>query len=152
MLRFPGKPPSPSGLRYVNRTAAPWATDRLGLPHDAAEILQAAVQIVGRIVDLERILLAVQRESALGDAVGNATYQRSEPGGIPDIGFKLIKTQHHVSRLAGAIGDPELGDGGTVGDDPRDRTGGVRKSELIDAGAVVHLAKGRPLDGVSRLG
>ena len=46
--------------------------DRLGLPDDLVESLQAAVQVVGAVVDGQRIFLAVEGELALGDAVGVA--------------------------------------------------------------------------------
>src|SRR5208282_4137621 len=98
---------------------------RLSFPDDAVQALFSAVQAIRRIVNLQRVLFSVQRELTFGNPVGDSPDGGSNPGMSSHVALKLVESQDDVGRFSGAVGNPKLGEGRSVGDDLGDGAGGI---------------------------
>ena len=83
---------------------------RLALPHHLVETLRAAVEVVRAVVGRERVLLAVDREAALGDAVRAAAGGAAEVLGARHIVRGARAAEPHIVELAAGVGRLERHD------------------------------------------
>ncbi len=109
------------------------------------------MQGVRAVVGRQGVLLAVEGELALGDAVGDAADGAAEVRVVAEIAFQVVEAEDDVGQLAVLVGDVQLGEGGAVGDDLGLGAAGVGEGEFLDHGAVRHLAE-LPLRGLGGLG
>ena len=82
------------------------------LPDLILEPLRPAVQVVGTVVDGEGVHLAVQRERALGNAVGESARNLARARPIRKIGQRVGITQNHVGHFSVAVRHANAYDGG----------------------------------------
>jgi hypothetical protein len=79
----------------------------LGGPKDFVETAVAAVEVAGdaagAVVGGNVIGLAVESESAVGDAIADAADDRSEIGGLGGIALDRVKTQNDVFEPAVSV-------------------------------------------------
>ena len=69
--------------------------------------------MVRLIVDRERVLLPLQRELPLGDAIGDAADGAAEVLVLVGlIAGDVVEAEDDIGELAGLVGDVDLGDGG----------------------------------------
>ena len=81
-------------------------------PNLVLEALGAAVQVVGAVVDGQRVFHPVQGELALGDAVGESAGHLSGAGAVGKIIVGILIADHDVFQLAVPVRDHD-------GDDAR---------------------------------
>ncbi len=128
----------------MNRTVAPLIVLHfLGFPHDLVDAaLDAAVEVVGTVVDGQLVFLAVQRELALGDTVGDAAGGGAEVMiGLGLVAGHVVEAEDHVGGLAVLVGDVQLDQGGAVGDDLGAHPFGILESISLNWCAVGSLAE-----------
>ena len=107
-----------------------------GVPLDAAvpnlvrEAVRAAVQVVRAVVDRERVLLAVQRELAVLDAVREPAGHLAAARAVADVVQRVLVAEHDIVQLAVLVRDDD-------GDDGR-----------ADAGQL-HIGAGGVLEGIA---
>ena len=81
--------------------------DAVGLdtafPKTVGEILRAAVQVVGAVVDLQRVFFAFDGHASRCDAVGAAADALARGGHVEEA-FGVFVTEHHVGHAAFAVG------------------------------------------------
>ena len=77
------------------------------------EALGAAVQVVGAVVDGKGVLLAVQGELALGNAVGKTAGHLAHAGAVSKVVQGIGITQDHVLQLAVFVRNYDGSDGGS---------------------------------------
>src|SRR5579872_3709808 len=80
--------------------------------------------------------MAVERETALADAVGEAADGGAEVVAVIEVLLRAVESEDDVSRLAGAVRSVERLDTGTEGDDPYPDARPAREVHRLDAGAV----------------
>lgn len=115
---------------------------RFGAPDNVAQSSIAAVQGVGRIVNLKRIIVAVEREFTLGDAVGDSSNGGAEPWVIlSHIALNIVKAENDIGEMAGAIGNPQFGERCAIGDYLGNRALRICKGEHLNRSAVLQGAK-----------
>ncbi len=92
--------------------------ERLTVPERLVESLEATVQVVGLIVDVQLVVDPVQREASVRDAVGAATGDAAEVLVVGRlVAGDAIEPQHDVFHLSVPVGHPQLGHGrAEVGD------------------------------------
>jgi len=92
------------------------------------------VQVVAAAAGVERVLLAVEGELALGDAVGVPADDRAEVGvGLAvEVWLQRAVAQHDVGHLAVAVGHVEFGEVAAEVGDLRD------ESVAVGQGVQVH--------------
>ena len=109
-----------------------------GIVHDAAlpdlvlEAVGAAVQVVFRIVDRERVFLPVQGEMAAGDAVGVASGALAGAGAVAEIRGGVGIAQHDIGQFSVLVGHIDPYDGGSDRAQFDISAGGVRHRVFID--------------------
>ena len=86
--------------------------DRLGLPNQLVESLDAAVQMVRAVVRGQLVFDAVEGELSLGDAIGEAADGRTEAGMALEVVGQRIERERDVGQLAVAVGRFDGGDRG----------------------------------------
>ena len=64
------------------------------------------MQAVRRIVNLQRILLTIEGELSVRNAIRYPSDGGSEPGMLPQIALKVVETQRDIPRHCGAIRHP----------------------------------------------
>ena len=91
------------------------------------------------VVDREGVLHAVEREGALGDAVGIGTYDRAEEtfAGVVDVAADRLVAEYDVLVVTLAVGGPERDDAGAVVGDLHGHVAGMERVE--SDGFAVHL-------------
>ena len=122
--------------------------DRLGLPDDAVEALDAPVQGVGRVVDRQRIRLAVERELPLGDPVGHPAHRGAEVGVLAQVAVERVEPERHVGDLPVPVRGLDRDDGRAVGGHLHGDLAVPERVE-VDGLAVLRLAEAhlaQPLD------
>ena len=81
------------------------AVDLLSIPYAGVEACGTAVQVVGAVVDGQVVLLAVEGELAVADAVALATYEGGEEGlGRAHAVVNVVVSLNHVGIVAVAVG------------------------------------------------
>jgi len=85
------------------------------------------VQVVGAVVNGQRVLHAVQGELALGDAVGIAAGHLAAAGTVPEIITGLLVADDHIGQLALLVRHHDGNDGGTHAAKLHVGTGGILK-------------------------
>jgi hypothetical protein len=82
------------------------------------------VQVVAAAAGVERVLLAVESELALGDAVGVPADDRAEVGVglVVEVRLQRAVAQHDVGQLAVAVGHVEFGEVAAEVGDLRDES------------------------------
>ena len=98
------------------------------------------MQRVGPVVGGQLVFLAVERELALGDAVGDPAVVGAEIGMAAEVPFEIVESEDDVGDLAVPIGHVDLGDDGAVGDD-FDGHFAVREHVLFDRSPVRGFAE-----------
>ena len=126
----------------------PARLDRRHLPDLLVEADFAAVQAVDAVVDRQRVLLAVEREFALGDPIGVAPDECAEIGaGIFDIALDVVIAEQHIAHLSLAVGDHNGIDDAAVAADLDDHP--VRVGERVEPDRLAaDFAPGLAGDGV----
>ena len=105
---------------------------RLGLPDRLVEALLSTVEVVGAVVGGQGIGLAVQRELALGDAVGVAAGDGPEEGMSGKVVLERIQRQGDVGQVALPIGRLDRGEDRAVGHHLDRQPMGVGQGKLVN--------------------
>ncbi len=121
------------------RTAA--AVD--DLPQLLVEACRAAVERVGAVVDRHLIRLAVEREPAPGDPVGEAPDGRAEILRVVEIVLEVVIAERDVGKVPGAIGQDQRLQRRPPGDDRRVDAVLVDQRHRRHRAAVGQRAEGR---------
>ena len=74
------------------------------LPDAVGEVLRSSVQVVRSVVDLQRVVLALDGHASESDAVGAASHAFSRGGSVEEVAFGVFVPQHHVGHAALAVG------------------------------------------------
>src|SRR5208337_2375889 len=111
------------------------------LPDLAIKPDLSAVQRVWPVVERKGVLLAIQGEMSLGDAIGVAPDGGPEKGLIAQIALQVAETQHHIAGLAAVIGHVQLGQGRAIGNHLGPRTLGVFQRVCHDDRAIGQFAE-----------
>ena len=109
----------------------------LQLPDNLVEAVQATVEMVGPVVGLEGVLVAVQGEAAVGDAVGIAAHRSAEILRLGEIFGRRRVAEHDVAAHALPVRHGQRLDGGAEGHDPGPHAVPVGEFDGLDPGAVV---------------
>src|SRR5450830_1245508 len=86
--------------------------ERLGLPHHLVKALDAAMQVIRRVIHGQLVILAVQTETSLGDAVAVTADDGAQEGAVLQIRFEALETEHHVGKFAVAVRHVDFADDG----------------------------------------
>ncbi|MDH6188783.1 hypothetical protein M2168_001815 [Streptomyces sp. CZ24] len=129
------------------------AGDRGGPPDAPVEAVGAAVQGVAPVVGGDGVVGAVEREAAVGEAVGVPPDQRTEVGAARG-GVRLGGGQAQHDGGAGAVGggDGEVLEDAAVGEDGGGGAGAGVEVPALDGGAVGGVAVRFVADGGGRGG
>ncbi len=115
-------------------------------PGQAVPAAAAAVQVVRRIVGLEMVGDAGEREARLANAVRHPAADGAQKEILRRVGGRIVEAEHHVAQPSGAIGDPQLDQRG-----PERRDGGRRAARVGErvklARQRAHRAEGRAAEG-----
>ena len=86
------------------------------VPDDAVQPRHASVEGLSVVVRRQRVLFAVEREAAPGDAVGIGTHDGPEEAFAPvvDVAVERFVAQHDILVAAFAVGRPERHDAPSV--------------------------------------
>ena len=109
------------------------------VPDHAVQAFEPAVERLAVIVDRQAVLRAVEREAALGDAVGVGSHDRAEEAFavIVDVAVDRLVAEHDVFVVARTVGGPERYDACAV---VGDLHGHVARMERVDTdGLAVRL-------------
>ncbi len=74
------------------------------------EALWTAMQTVAEVIQRQLILLAVQREAAVSNAVSVATDRGTEVRGLIDIVLNAVEAEHHILHSALLVGHEDRDD------------------------------------------
>lgn len=88
----------------------------LRIPDLLVESFDAAVQMIGTVVGRELVLLLIDREAALRDAIAVAPGDGAEERVAGEIAVERIEAEHDVASGAAAIRRFDRGDDAAVGD------------------------------------
>lgn len=72
----------------------------LHCPDLLVEASQAAVEVVFAVIDGERVVLVVQLELCLADAIGVSADQGSYVLTLPAVVLQRVKAQDHIHRIS----------------------------------------------------
>ena len=121
--------------------------DLLCVPYSGMEAGGAAVQVVGTIVDGQLILLAVEVELALGNAVAVAADEGAEERlGAVDQAVDVVVALDDVGYVAVAVGHHNRNDGTTIVGDAYLIAGGILEDVETNLLAGNYLLKIRGLE------
>ena len=110
-------------------------------PKALVEALVAAVQGVPAVVGGELVLLAVEGEARLADAVGIAAHHLAGEEVVLEIAVQIVEAEHHVAQLALGVEDLQRNHGGAPGHDPGFHPVAVGQREQLDRSSVGGLAE-----------
>ena len=113
----------------------------LHLPDMLVEALHAAVQRIGAIVGRQRVLLAVERELGIGDAVGVAAGDDAEIRVLAGVVVDIAEAEDDVVDLAVAVRHLDRGDDAAIVDHANRHVLGVGQCVLDDGRSVRQLAE-----------
>ena len=74
-----------------------------GVPHLVLESVRAAMKMIGTIVDRQLIKLAVHRNFAVGNSVGETAGSLSGTGSVGKIRLGVVIAKNYVEFLAGGL-------------------------------------------------
>lgn len=114
---------------------------RAGFPDAFVEALGAAVEMVRAVVHREGVFPAVEREPALGDAVGHAAGRRAEERMALHVLIEIVEAADDIAGLAIAVGHPEFREDAAVLGDLGGDALGVRERVDLYFGAVGELSE-----------
>src|SRR5208283_2346599 len=115
-----------------------------GLPNPAVKTDLTAMESIGRIVDVQVVFLAVERELAIGDAVAVAADCGAEVRmRVTFVALELVETKNDVAELAILVGNEKLSESGAISNDSGGSTVGTVKNVGVDDGTVGKLAEFR---------
>ena len=83
------------------------------LPHLVLEAVRAAVQVVGTVVDRQFVRLAVQGETAVGDAVGKTSGAFAGTGAVREIAHRIIVAEDDIVQPTVPVRDHDADNAGT---------------------------------------
>jgi hypothetical protein len=107
--------------------------------------------VVRRVVGVQLVRLAFERERRVRDPVRDAADDRAEVRALGDVVVDLVEPEHDVAQLAGLVRHVQLGDDGAVVGDLGE--GALRVGQRVDVDRLaVDGAVARLLDpGLARL-
>src|SRR6185503_506313 len=94
----------------------------LALPDTLVDPPVTPVEVVGAVVGGEGILLPLEPELPLGDAIRHPAHHAAEVGGVLEPVLELLEAQHDIGGLPVPVRDLELADDGPPADDLRLQT------------------------------
>src|SRR5262245_59929155 len=97
--------------------------------------------MIRTVVHGEGVFLTIERELALGDAVGHTACDGPEEWVPFQIAIEIVEPKDNIAELAVAIGYPELRENCAVFGDLRNRASPVGEGVDFNVGAVGHLAE-----------
>src|SRR5207245_1370010 len=136
-------------LEDVGEADAP-IVDLLRVP-DAEVAAPAAVQVIRAVVDGELVFLPVQREAALGDAVGVAADDGAVRGPPGHVLIHALVAEHHVAELPALVRHQDLDDLGALVGNLHDHARTVLQHVEIGGPGIDLLLKRLSLDFDVRL-
>ena len=110
------------------------------------------MQMVRPIVGGQDVVLAVEREAALGDAVGKPSSDAPEERMPLEIPSQSIEAQHHIPELSMTVSGMQFGHQQAVVGEFQRRAVGVAKYKKVGFAAIGQRTKDGAVGGHGRIG